>query len=460
MRVLLINPPAQNTYGQLGLNLLPLGLAYLAASLKAAGHEADAVDLQVENLAPDEIPFGKYDLVGISTDTPRFNRAVELGRLARRAGTLVVFGGYHPTFLDAEPFEREAADFVIRGEGEEALVQLVDALEHGTSLEHVRGLTYQRGGALRRNPPAYLIEDLDSLPFPDRSAFPQGRYLSTFDGRPVASLVTSRGCPYDCYFCAATRFAGLRWRTRSLDSVLAELQILQQRGYTSFLFVDDVFTLSYRRTVDFCDEILARHWDIRWWCFSRVDSLVRHPDMVRRMALAGARTVFLGLESGNQATLDHFAKKITLEQQRQAVRLLRRYGIRVYGSFILGELHETKEMIRQTIRVARRLRPETCQFSILTPYPGSRLFQYLESLRRLTTRNWDLYDGLHLVFKHPYLSAKEIQGLLREAYVRFYLSASQVPRAVAELFKSPTGLRQRLARVRTGLEIFRNLGYA
>ncbi|NOZ56767.1 MAG: radical SAM protein [Calditrichaeota bacterium] len=460
MRVLLINPPARNTYGQLGLNLLPLGLAYLAASLKAAGHQVDALDLQVEDLRTQEIPFGKYDLVGISTDTPRFNRAVELGRAARARGALVVFGGYHPTFLDSEPFERGAADFVIRGEGEEALVQLVDALERDATLERVRGLTYQRGNSLQRNPPVYLIENLDSLPFPDRSAFPENRYLSTFDGRPVASLVTSRGCPYDCYFCAATRFAGLRWRTRSLDSVLAELETLQQRGYRSFLFVDDIFTLSYRRTVDFCQEVLARHWDIRWWCFSRVDSLVKHPDMVRLMALAGARTVFLGLESGNQATLDHFEKRITVEQQRQAVRLLKKHGIRVYGSFILGELHETKKMIRQTISFARKLRPETCQFSVLTPYPGSRLFQHLESLRKLTTRNWDLYDGLHLVFKHPYLSASELQRLLREAYFRFYLGASQVPRAIGELLKSPAQFRQWLERVRGGLDVFRNLGYA
>ena len=460
MRVLLVNPPARNYYGQLGFNLLPLGLAYLGASLKAAGHEVDALDLQVENRTTSEIPFHRYDLVGISADTPRFNRAVELGRAAKAAGATVVMGGYHPTFLDWEPFQREAADFVIRGEGEEALVSLVDALVRGNGLETIRGLTYRVNGRIRRNPPAYLIQNLDALPFPDRSLFPRQGYLSTFDGRPVATLVTSRGCPYDCYFCAASRFAGLRWRTRSLDSVLAELELLQKQGYTSFLFVDDIFTLSYRRTMDFCQEILARHWDIRWWCFSRVDVLVKHPDMVQLMALAGARTVFLGLESANQATLNHYQKRITIEQQRQAVHLLKRHGIRVYGSFILGELHETKRMIRQTIRFARKLRPETCQFSLLTPYPGSRLFQQLERLRKLTTRNWDLYDGLHLVFRHPYLSARELQKLLREAYFRFYLSASQVPRAVGEFFKSPVQFRQWLERVRGGLDVFRNLKYA
>ncbi|HHM23941.1 MAG TPA: radical SAM protein [Bacteroidetes bacterium] len=457
MRVLLINPPAKNYYGELGLNLLPLGLGYLAAVLQREGHSVDAIDLQVQPIPVEDIPFSRYDLVGISSDTPRFNRAVEIGRAARARGVPVVMGGYHPTFLDAEPFEREAADFVIRGEGEYSLLRLVEVLEKGSDLGQVRGLTYRENGTLRRNPPAYLIENLDELPFPARELFPKTGYLSTFDGRPMATLVTSRGCPYDCYFCAATRFAGVRWRTRDLSNVFDELEMLQRQGYSSFLFVDDNFTLSYRRTMDFCSEVFARHWDIRWWCFSRVDVLVKHPDMVRQMALAGASSVFLGLESGNQATLDHYQKKITVEQQREAVRLLKRHGIRVYGSFIIGEMHETPKMIRQTIRFARRLKPETCQFSLLTPYPGSRLFQQLDSLKQLITKNWDLYDGAHLVFKNPNISAKELQRLLRQAYLKFYLRASNIPAVVIEFLKDPVEFREIVRQIKAGVDIFRRL---
>ncbi len=460
MRVLLINPAARNYYGELGLNLLPLGLAYLGAVLLQEGHSVETIDLQVQSVPLSDIPFRRYDLVGVSSDTLRFNRAVEIGRAARDQGVPVVMGGYHPTFLDSEPFERGAADFVIRGEGEYSFLELINALERGSGFEEIRGLTYSSNGEIRRNPPAYLIENLDELPFPARHLFPQKGYLSTFDGRPMATLVTSRGCPYDCYFCAATRFAGVRWRTRNLDGVFEEISELLHQGYTSFLFVDDNFTLSYRRTLDFCEEVLARHWDIRWWCFSRVDILVKHPEMVRKMALAGASTVFLGLESGNQQTLDRYQKRITVEQQLEAVRLLRKYGIRVYGSFILGELHETPGMIRETIRFARKLKPETCQFSLLTPYPGSRLFHQLDSLKQLVTKNWDLYDGAHLVFHNPNLSAKELQRLLQQAYLKFYLRVSNIPAAVKEFLKDPVEFKQIVQQIKAGVDIFRRLKMA
>lgn len=457
MKILLINPPAKNFYNQLGLNLMPLGVGYLAAMLERDGHSVSVIDLQTEPEREADIAFRNFDLIGISSDTPRFNSAIELGVRARKEGIPVVMGGYHTTFLDEEAFEKGATDYVIRGEGEYSVTHLVEVLEKGGDRASVKGLTYRPNGKIKRNKPADLIHNLDELPFPRRDIFPAGKYLSTFDQRRMATMITSRGCPYDCYFCAASRFAGRKWRTRSLDSVFRELEQLMTQGYSSFIFVDDNFTLNYRRTMDFCNEVISRNWDIRWWCFSRVDSLVKHPDMVKKMVEAGNRSQFLGLESGNQDTLNHFQKRTTLEQQQQAVSLLKQYNISVFGSFILGELHETKKMIKKTIRYAKRLNPDTCQFSLLTPYPGSRLFKQMENLKQLITRNWDYYDGAHLVFKNPNLSVKSLQKLLRRAYMSFYIRISNLPGVIRKLFGQPGEIRELWQRIRSGFSIFHDL---
>ncbi len=236
MRILLLNPPAKNFYGELGIRLMPLGIAYLAAVLQNDGHAVSAFDLQVEPEAASTIDFENYDLVGISSDTPRFNAAVNIGQKARKSGLPVVFGGYHATFLDEEPLERGAADFVVRGEGEYALSELVQKLEHGDdAFEDISGLTWRVNGNIHRNKITPVIEDLDALPFPSRNLFPEHRYLHTYNDQKMATVLTSRGCPFDCYFCAASRFAGKRWRTRSLDSIMQELYTLIQQGYGAFI---------------------------------------------------------------------------------------------------------------------------------------------------------------------------------------------------------------------------------
>lgn len=458
MRILFINPSAKNIYGRLGTNLIPLGIAYIGAVLKNEGHQVSAIDLQVDPEPIEAIPFGNYDLVGISSDTPRFNNALKLGRRARSLGVPVVFGGYHATFLDEEPLLRDAADFVIRGEGEFAMAELVSALERNTNMDSIRGLTYKTKKGVTRNPNSFLIEKLDNLPFPLREIFPLDRYLPTNEGRRITTMVTSRGCPFDCCFCSASRFAGVRWRTRSVDSIIRELEQLVKEGFSYISFLDDNFTLDHRRTIDLCDEIIFRKLNIHWWCFSRVDTIVKYPEMINKMAMAGNASVFLGLESGNQATLNNYQKRTTVGQQEAAVRILKKHNIKVWGSFILGEMHETKKMIKQTIRFARKLNLETCQFSLLTPYPGSRLFQQMEPLQHLITRDWDRFDGMHLVFQHSNFSAKEMQPLLRKAYFKFYLGISNIPAALRALLKDAGMLRQMIKNIHLGMDIIHNLG--
>jgi len=440
MRVLLIKPPSANYYGQLGANLPPLGLAYLAAVLRKNGHQVRILDMDVEKSK--RLPVEGFDLVGITSDTAKFKKALTIASEVKAAGKPVVMGGYHVTFMDEEALLSGVVDYVARGEGEYILLDLVETLERDGDLTKVRGLSYRKNGHIVRNPPAPFVENLDELPFPERDLLPLKKYSSEFYRRPSTTMITSRGCPYDCVFCSVTRFAGAKWRTRSVDSIIDEITFLMRKyRYRSFLFMDDNFTLNPRRTIDFCDEVIARKLDIRWWCCSRADTIVHHPEMVKKMALAGARTVFLGLESANPEVLREYHKRLSVDQQREAVKILKHHGIRVWGSFILGDLHETKEMIKRTIRYARYLRPETCQFSVLTPYPGTRLFEYLKSKNLLLTLDWDLYDGFHAVIKHAYLTPKEIQKLLAKAYRSFYLRLSNLLNGFLNVVKYPKDLR-------------------
>ena len=457
MKILLLNSPAKNYYGQLGIQLPPLGLAYLAGSLLEENHQVDLIDLMVEPEKEELIDFSKYDIVGISSDTPRYPKSLQLAKEAKEKGAIVVMGGYHVTFLDREAIESNAVDFVVRGEGEYVLRNLVNAFEHTGDVSHIKGISYRAEGTFVRNPPAPFIQNLDAIPLPRRDLLPKEKYLSEYDNRLMATMVTSRGCPFDCAFCSASRFGGLKWRTRSLDSILDEMDLLIQQGYRSFLFVDDNFTLNPKRVLDFTGEVLRREWDIRWWCFSRVDTIVRNPEMVQKMAEAGNRTMFLGLESASQESLDEWGKKITIDQQMEAVKILKKNGISVYASFILGGLHDTKKSINETVQYARKLNPETCQFSVLTPYPGTRLFEDLRAKDLLLTYDWNYYDGIHSVIKLENLDPQEMPKMAVKAYRKVYFRWKNIPNLAVNILRKPVNLKFYFKEIISGLKVMKEL---
>ncbi|OPX32140.1 MAG: hypothetical protein B1H40_02955 [Candidatus Latescibacteria bacterium 4484_181] len=426
MRVLLVNPSsAINLYRQFGGNLPPLGLAYLASVLREDAHQVEIADLEVE--PGRKVDFSRYDLVGITSLTPQYSRALELARLAKKEGIHVVMGGYHVSFQDQEALSTGVVDYVVRGEGEHVFRELVNCLELGRKVDDVPGISFMKDGHLFRNPQAPYISDLDRLPLPARDLLPMDKYVTMLDEHRATSMVTSRGCPFNCTFCVSSKMGGLKWRTRTIDSIINEIKDIKDRyGYRGFLFMDDNFTLNPKRVIQFAEQLIKRRLNIFWWCFSRVDTIVKNEYMVKKMAEAGARTVFLGVESANQETLDEYHKKITLRQLYRAWEILRDYKLKIWGSFIIGGVHETKKMIDQTIQLARKLNPDTAQFSILTPYPGTQLFKSVKD--RIVVHNWDLYDGIHAVMRTKHLSPAEIQKSIVKAYSKFYLRFCRWPR--------------------------------
>ncbi len=424
MKILLISPKGSNIYAKMEVGLPPLGIAYLAAVIREKGHEVQLIDRSIKQgeLVPED--FEPYDLVGISADTPRYPEAVEIAAIAKKAGKMVVMGGYHVTFLDKEALETGVVDIVVRGEAEEIMVNMLDALEQGSDLSKVKGLTFIQDGRLVRTPVAPPPRNLDAMPFPARDLLPMDKYSSMMAGLPITNLITSRGCPFNCYFCSSSKFGGLKWRYRSAKSIADEMEILyHDYGYRAFAFMDDNFTLSKRRVMEFADELERRKMnDIIWWCFSRIDILIRNEDMVKRMAEVGAFQIFLGLESHSEQTLDDYGKNVGNKEQDQAIELLHKYGISIHGSFIVGDIKETKEMALQTARWVQKVNPRVVQFSILTPYPGTALYNDVEREGRFLHKNWELYDALHATVKTDGMTPDEVQKMLIKDYRMAYLN--------------------------------------
>lgn len=418
MRVLLVAPPSSGVFTVFGMTLPPMGLLYLAASLEQRGHEVVVLDLQNEprHRFPEEVR--RADLVGISSDTTRAAKALQLAQAASALGKPVIMGGPHPQFMPAEIFATGAVTAIVRGEGDLTLPAIADCLEKKGEIGSVAGIIYRDGGRLVHTPDGPL-PDVARLPFPARHLVNLNAYASSINDRPCTPVVTSRGCPSRCAFCSSSSFFGVGWRARTPEAVLQELEEVYERyGFRAVVFTDDNFTLDPRRTIAIADGIHARGWDIRWWSLSRVDTIVRHPEMVAAMARAGSYMVFLGIESGSRATMDKLGKKSRPGDAETAIGLLRKHGIESFGSYIIGAVNEGRRDVEETIEMARRLDTNIAQFSILTPYPGTRLREEMQGLK--IRQKWKRYDGIHLVFHHPRINFHLMHYLLIKAYVRFY----------------------------------------
>ncbi len=448
MNVLLTNPKSANVFESFGFIFPPLGLLYIGAAAEQKGHKITIEDFCVSGNKPATYDFRGYDVVGITTDTRRFLAALEIAKKAKSQGCIVVMGGPHPGFVDDDILGSGHVDFIVRGEGEISFPLLLDAIKTGDDVSDISGISYLRQGELVRTRESELIDDLDSLPFPARHLVDIEAYkrkgLKYGGKRTVAVISSSRGCPYNCNFCITPQMYGKRWRARSAASVVAEVEeVYYKYGYRAFAFCDDNFTVSPQRVKDICSLILEKRLDIWWWCLSSSSALLKNEDMVQLMARAGAKTVYMGVESANPTTLKEFNKGITQDTPYKAVNLLRQNGIEAFGSYILGGLNDNVAMTMKTIRLSMVLNTAVAQFTILTPYPGTALYKEIEPLLR--HKKWHLYDGIHLVFKHRNIPFVVMEMLLILAYARFYTRGLQAVKKFFIAFKKNTPIFKRFS---------------
>jgi anaerobic magnesium-protoporphyrin IX monomethyl ester cyclase len=447
VKVLLCYPNRDDTYRKVGFVLPPMGLGYIAAVLKNNGHQVEIMDFNINKTTPD---YSQYDVVGISCDTSRFEAGVEIARNVKNKGSSVVMGGPHVSFNDDEALGTGLCDYVVRGEAEETFLDLINKLEKKADVGDVKGISFLADGKVLRTPDA-PPPDVKTLPRPARDLLNIKAYQwLEMGGRKMTSIVTSRGCPYNCSFCSSSEFSGLKWRALEPADIVDEIEeIVNVYGFDGIAFLDDNFTMKADRVNEICDRIVSRGLDIYSWCFSRADTVLRNEDMVASMARAGVRYIFMGFESRSAATLDHYKKKITPDMAKEAVKMLKGHGISTHASFIIGDISETEEMVMDTINYAKEIGPEAVQFSILTPYPGTQLFEEVKD--RIFTYDWNMYDCLHPVFKLDSMSSRKIESLLKRAYLSFYLSPRRIYNG---LFSTIRGKGIKLSSI---MRIFRGL---
>ena len=440
----------------------PLGLAYLAAWLRAAGFRVEIIDNAVERQSPDELGRTAArispTLVGLTATTTNFPSLLELAGAVKHwsPNIPVVAGGPHASALPELVAEQPSIDFVVRGEGEETLTELLRLLAAGEDPTEVLGVTCVKDGRVINNPPRPPIADLDSLPPPAYDLLPMERYHPSLSRRitrsNMGSIVTSRGCPFACTFCSNSVF-GSSLRVRSVDSVLDEVALLKRRHHIHELLIwDDTFTMDRGRSMEIARGIKAVA-DLPWSCYSRVD----HADqeLYRVFADNGCRELLFGAESGDETVLAATRKGITTGDTRRAVALCREAGISSFCSVVLGLPGDNRETLERTIDFFVDLGPDYAAFCILIPFPGTELFRTAVAQGLLDPRrtDWRTFVKIFSSTLPPVtlcdLPAEELVAIQKRAFRRFFLDpryvAGRARRALVE------GLLHRLDSFSRGL---------
>jgi radical SAM superfamily enzyme YgiQ (UPF0313 family) len=401
MKVVLINPPdisvwkemlskgGKTVKGRFSLGEPPLGLAYVASALERAKHEVQVLDCVgfESNWGQicETLEKSNPDVIGITTLTATLQSAFELARKTKEyyPRVPVVLGGHGTFTIEEQILQRiDSVDIIVRGEGEETIVELADVIEGGQSLNGVLGVCFKHNkDDVFINPPRPFIQDLDSLPFPARHLLPMKSYIhevfpsvlgkESFNG---TSLVSSRGCPFSCVFCASTKFYGYKWRPRSAKNVIDEVEHLYQNfrkfGLNGFYFGDDNFTADPTRVMKICDLLNERGLShLKWVCEARIDSA--EETLYSRMYESGCRVLAFGIESGNDMILRKIRKGITKDMVRRSVKIAKAVGLKSWGYFLLGLPGDTEETMRDTLDFAEELDLDMAAFHPVFIYPGT-----------------------------------------------------------------------------------------
>jgi len=387
-----------------------LGALLLATILKNKGYNTKVF---IEDISkPDWKLLEDADMVCISSITSTAPRAYQIAKRFTSKGIPVVIGGPHPTFMPEESLIY--ADYVIRGEGEETIVELVEHLKSGLPLNTIRGLSFKTGqGEIRHNPPRGLISDLDAAPIPDF-----GLVYNWGKVKFVAPIATSRGCPFACKFCSVIQMFGRGYRFKSINRVIEEIKFIAP-GKSHVFFVDDNFAANKKRTKELLQAMLDNNIKIEWSAQVRVD-IARDVELIELMKATGCFNLYIGFESINPKTLALFNKGQRAEDIDHCIRLLKKHSIGIHGMFVLGSDMDDIQTIRNTQRYARDLGIDSVQFLMLTPLPGTPVFEELQSQGRLIHTDWSKYDAHHAVFEPKLMTAFELHVETLKAMARFY----------------------------------------
>jgi anaerobic magnesium-protoporphyrin IX monomethyl ester cyclase len=430
MRILLVRP-VSDTY----IISPPIGLGYIAASLRRDGFNPAIIDCAKERFTLNDfrgfIEKFKADVVGFqvwSCDVPQVEQSLKIVKELNQ-NTITIIGGAHPSGNPRESLEHfQEADFAFRGEGEEGVALLARRMDgdHAIEFGSIPGLIWRSSNGDVKYNRRSLVTDLDMLGMPAWDLIPPAEYPNAphqgfAKAFPVAPIITTRGCPFNCTFCASHSINGRKVRFRTIDHVLEEIELLQHKyGVREFHIEDDNFTISKKFVKEFCLKLKERNVHTYWHCSSgmRLDSLDNY--LLRLMKGAGCYTFTVAIESGSDRVLKLMEKKMSTRTVCLQVNMMNSAGYKPTGLFMIGFPGETRSEIRKTIRFARSLPIKRAQFAIFHPMPGSKVWTDLEKQGRLKNLDWRKVKPSEVAYSGD-IPERELKRFQRNAFLSFHL---------------------------------------
>lgn len=433
LRILLIYPPitTEEIYAKFSPwapCLPPLGLCYIASALLNNGYQVKILDCVAERLSlkqiKDEIIKFVPTIVGVSSTTVAYFRARQILRLVKGIDRRIktILGGAHITTSPVQTMQEcEYLNIGIIGEGEITIVEIMKRIEKRDSMEDIQGILFRENGVIIVNKPRPPIKNLDQIIYPARHLLKDLRVYShtPFRGSGLTTtMITSRGCPFNCYYCDTSVFDRV-WRAHSPRYVVSEMFHLKKRYGVNFLSIeDDNFFISKSRTKDICRMMIEKAVDLKWTCSGRADAV--NKELLSLMKDAGCQSIYLGIESGSPRILELINRGVSIEQIKKGIKLIKDSGIDVIGSFILGLPSETKQEVEKTIDFALSLPLDGVSFFLFVPYPNTKLREVAFEYGQVSS-NWGDYAT------HPKLppfipwdfSPKYLLKMQRRAYKKF-----------------------------------------
>lgn len=395
----------------------PLGISYAAAAFERAGAEVQILDYIVSRYTPEKLAKQLEDfrpeVVGTSSVTMNFPVAARILQTVKEYDPriITVMGGPHASFDVLNTLKNyPGIDMVVIGEGEATIAELMAAQFKKAHLPHINGIAFRNGDDVTFTPPRELIFDLSTLPLPARHLLPLSRYQAL--GFPI-SIITGRGCPYQCIFCQGRRMVGSKLRHRPAQLVVDEIEDILSYGIDRINVADDLFVSHKGKVRAVCEEIARRGLKFSWSAFARVNTVDK--ETLQLMKDAGCDAISFGVESGNQEMLDRIKKNITLDQVRRAVEMCQEVGLTVHCSFIAGLPGESPETLEETRRFAESLGKIDYGFHLLAPFPGTTVREEVSKYDlEILTDDWSLYDANHAIVRTSRLSPEDIRHFVDE----------------------------------------------
>lgn len=408
MKILLIEPPFERFIGQ-RCEWYPIGITSIATLLVEKGFTARVYNAEHDNSLryintevylkryeryerglddaahpiwheiTDKIAYFKPDIVGISVKSVKIASAIKVSEICKKIdrNIIVIAGGFHATTKPEDLLKSDSIDIVVRGEGEETFLELVENIKDGNcDFRNIKGISFKNAdGNISHTPDRGLINSLDSIPFPRRELILD---YEKYTSEQLGWVMTSRGCPYDCAYCNSKAIWERKVRFISLERVLDEINYLKRAFRVSHInFMDDSFTVSRKRVLDLCSMLKENRVGITWSCLTRADLI--DDEIAVKMRKAGCIKVDIGIESGSRRIQKLINKGINFDNVKRSSNILKKYGIFWSGFFMIGFPTETKDDIMETLKFMKEVKPNWAYLSIFTPYPGSKFYDMVKN---------------------------------------------------------------------------------